>query len=277
MNPPTRESAAWGWAVLAVAVVIAAVSAHPYAGGWNDGSRLATVESLVDRHTWVIDDSIFVNPSAETADHPHRQAPYAAPDPAADYLLKHEGTLDKLFINGHYYSDKSPVPSLWLAAVYAAFRFCTGWTAATHAGAFCYLLTLASSGLAYVVAVWSVWRLGRPLGLAPRLRLLLTASFGLATVALPYVRHVNNHILLLGVVAALMTEMAQLAARGRGDVGPDAAAGPAGGAELHHRRRHGAAAAGRGGGVAARIAAGGRRRWPCSRWRRRRGCCCTTA
>ncbi len=54
----------WGWVVLAAAVVVAAVSAHPYAGGWNDGSRLATVESLVDRHTWAIDDSIFVNPSA---------------------------------------------------------------------------------------------------------------------------------------------------------------------------------------------------------------------
>ena len=35
-------------------------AARPYAGSWNDGSRLATVESLVDRHTWAIDDSIFV-------------------------------------------------------------------------------------------------------------------------------------------------------------------------------------------------------------------------
>ena len=180
---------------------------HPYAGGWNDGSRLATVESLVDHHTWVIDDSIFVNPSAGTADHPHRQAPCRA-DPAADYLLKHEGTLDKLFINGQYYSSKSPTPSSWLAAVYAAFRFCTGWTAATHAGAFCSSSDAGLVGLAYVVAVWSVWRLGRPLGLAPR----CPAADGELRPShrrVPYARHVNNHILLLGVVAALMTEMAQ--------------------------------------------------------------------
>ena len=66
MNPQatTRESGLWGGAVLAVAVGIAVVSAHPYAGSWNDGSRLASVESLVDRHTWVIDGSVFVHPSA---------------------------------------------------------------------------------------------------------------------------------------------------------------------------------------------------------------------
>ena len=203
MNPPARESRALGWAVLAVAVGIAAVSAHDYAGGWNDGSRLASVECLVDRHTWTIDDSVFVHPSAVA---PGAPAPYAS-----DFLLTRDGTLDKLLINGHYYSDKSPTPSLWLAAVYAAFRFCTGWTAATRADVFCRVLTLASSGLAYVVAVWSVWRLGRPLGLAPRLRLLLTAGFALTTVALPYARHVNNHILLLGVLAALLAEMAWLA------------------------------------------------------------------
>jgi hypothetical protein len=203
MNPPTRESWARSCLILAAAAAVAAVSAHDYAGGWNDGSRLATVESLVDHHTWVIDDSIFVRPSAVPAGAP-------APYPASS-LLRDTGTLDKLLIDGHFYSDKSPTPSLWLAAVYAVFRFCTGWTAATHADAFCYVLTLASSGLAYVVAVWSIWRLGRPLGLPHRPRLLLTAVFALATVALPYVRHVNNHILLLGVLSALMAEMAHMA------------------------------------------------------------------
>lgn len=44
------------------------------------------------------------------------------------------------------------------------------------------------------------------------LRLLLTASFGLATVALPYVRQVNSHIQLLAVTAALMLSLAWLAA-----------------------------------------------------------------
>jgi hypothetical protein len=42
------------------------------------------------------------------------------------------------------------------------------------------------------------------------LRVILTASFGLATLALPYIRHVNNHILLLGVAAALFLGLARL-------------------------------------------------------------------
>jgi hypothetical protein len=204
MNAPARESALWAWAPPLVAAIIAVCGASDFAGGWNDGSRLATAEALVDHWTWAIDDSVFVKPSAAA---PGVPAPY----PRADSLLTRRGTLDKLLINGHYYSDKSPVPSLWLAAVYAVLRLCTGWTAATHADAFCYVLTLASSGVAYVVAVWSVYRLGRPLGLSQRWRLLLTAGFGLATVALPYTRHVNNHIILLAVAAALTAEMAWLA------------------------------------------------------------------
>ena len=195
------KSRPWGWAVPAAAVVVALCSAHNYAGGWNDGSRLATVESLVDYHTWSIDASIFVQPNAVAAGAP---SPYLP----SDLLSIPNGTRDKLFINGRYYSDKSPVPSLWLAAVYAILQFCTGWTARANANAFCYVLTLAASGLAYVVAVWSIYRLGRPLRLPHPWPLLLAGSFALATIALPYVRHVNNHVLLLGIVAPLMVEMA---------------------------------------------------------------------
>jgi hypothetical protein len=202
---PERESLLWGWAVVVCAAIIAVCSAHDYAGGWNDGSRLATAEALVDYHTWSIDASVFVRPSAVAPDSP---APYPN-----DYLLIRYGTRDKLFINGHYYSDKSPLPSLWLAAVYAGLQFCTGWTARANANAFCYVLTLAASGLAYVLAVWSIYRLGWPLRLPHPWRLFLTGSFALATIALPYVRQVNNHILLLGIVAPLMVEMAW-AARG---------------------------------------------------------------
>src|SRR5262249_48123113 len=55
-----RRSLVPGFAVFLLLVSIALVSAHSYAGGWNDGSRLATVECLVDYHTLAIDRSIFV-------------------------------------------------------------------------------------------------------------------------------------------------------------------------------------------------------------------------
>ena len=47
-------------AVVAVAAFIALAGARPFAGSWNDGSRLATVEALVDYGTWAIDDSVFL-------------------------------------------------------------------------------------------------------------------------------------------------------------------------------------------------------------------------
>jgi hypothetical protein len=185
--------------VLLFAVVLAALVARPYADCWNDGSRLATVEALVDRHTWIIDDSIFV------------QVPKTPPLPynPSDRALLEHGTRDKLFVAGHYYSDKSPVPALLMASGYQLLKWATGWTARTHADRFCWAMTFLSSGLAYVVAVCCVYRLGRGLDLSLFARLLLTASFALATVALPYARQVNNHILLLAVTAALTLQVAK--------------------------------------------------------------------
>jgi hypothetical protein len=195
-----------GYLVVAVAAGIALVSARPYAGCWNDGSRLATVESLVDRHTFAIDESIFVDVPAE---------PAAIPYPPTQPGLRDTGTLDKIRVGEHYYSDKSPVPALGLAAVYQVLRWTTGRTARGRPDLFCLAMTLLSAGLPYVVAVGSVYALGRPLRLPMGLRLLLTASFALGTVALPYARHVNNHVLLLGVAAALVLGLARLAEEAR--------------------------------------------------------------
>jgi hypothetical protein len=195
--------------IVAVAGVLAVVVARPYAGSWNDGSRLATVESLVDRHTWSIDHSIFVQvPRAEGSATP---LPYSSQD---SNLLAH-GTQDKLFIDGHYYSDKSPLPAVVMAGCYQLWQGITGKTARSHPDCFCRTMTIAFSGTAYVGAVWCLYRLGRRLGLPFSSRLLLTASFALATVALPYTRQVNNHILLLAVTAALAQEVAGLGEEAR--------------------------------------------------------------
>src|ERR1700722_334784 len=96
-----------GW-IIGLALALACVGAMNHASSWNDGSRLATVECLVDQHTWAIDHSLFVEvPPAS----PGRVLPYSADQT----LLLQQGTLDKLCINGHFYSDKSPVPALLLA------------------------------------------------------------------------------------------------------------------------------------------------------------------
>jgi hypothetical protein len=195
----------WIVLVLVISLAIAIVSARPYAGGWNDGSRLATVECLVDQHTLAIDRSIFVQ--VPQPDDSEGALPYPRDEPD----LLRNGTGDKLLIHGQYYSDKSPVPALLMAGIYQAWRWCTGTTARERPDSFCYWMTLASSGLAYVIAVTCMYQLGWKLRLQLPLRLALTSSFALATVALPYVRHVNNHILLLAVAATLFLTLARLA------------------------------------------------------------------
>jgi hypothetical protein len=180
--------------VVGGAALLAACTARPHAGAWNDGSRLATVEALVDLHTLAIDHAAFVEVPA-----PPQPAPYSADQP---HLLEH-GTLDKLWVDGHYYSDKSPVPAVLLAGWYGVWQGVTGCTARRDPERFCRAMTLAGSGLPYVLAVLAVYLLGGRLRLSPAMRLALTASFGLATVAVPYTSHVNNHILLLAVTAWL--------------------------------------------------------------------------
>jgi hypothetical protein len=59
--------------------------------------------------------------------------------------------------------------------------------------------------------VWCTYRLGGVLRLPMALRLALTASFALATVALPYARQVNVHIMLLAVLSGMVLCLARLA------------------------------------------------------------------
>jgi len=211
-DPPSfQASRIPGAAVWIIATVIAAFSARPFAGSWNDGSRLAAVEALVDQHTLAIDRSIFVTPPAS----PDVPAPYPRDEP-----LLASGTCDKLYIEGHFYSDKPAVISLLMAGVYQAWQWCGGATARERPDLFCLLMTLATSALAYGAAVGCTYRLGRASGLSVGMCLALAASLGLATVALPYTRHVNNHIMLLGVAAALFLGLQRLAKTTRAGPAP---------------------------------------------------------
>ncbi len=201
-----RASRMATYLVLSAAVVIAVVSARPYAGSWNDGSRLAAVESLADRGTLVIDQSIFVKVPPRSS--PDAPTPYPPDDP----LLMQHGTRDRLLIRGHYYSDKPPVLTVLMAAFYKGLSMATGLTARERPDLFCYLMTVGTSGLSYVVTIWCTLRLGVQLGISLPVRAAMGTSLGLATVALTYTRHVNAHIVLLGVAAALLVGIVTVAA-----------------------------------------------------------------
>ena len=77
---------------------------------WNDGSRFATIQNLVEKHSFVIDHSMFF-------------------------------TYDKVFINGHFYSDKPPVFSVIAATPYFLF-YNTGRVLVNHPRSFIYITNL---------------------------------------------------------------------------------------------------------------------------------------
>ncbi|NQT64322.1 MAG: DUF2029 domain-containing protein [Candidatus Marinimicrobia bacterium] len=75
--------------LLLLLVAVSLVTINPRINGWNEASRMALTQSLVEHHTFVIDESVFVNGG------------------------------DKVFINGHFYSDKPALPSVLAAIIYA--------------------------------------------------------------------------------------------------------------------------------------------------------------
>jgi hypothetical protein len=192
------------WLLGLGALLLAGLGAQPYAGGWNDGSRLAAVESLGDRHTFVIDDSIFCKPRTSSIARGH--PPYALHDVSS--LVN--GTRDKLLIQGHFYSDKPYVISVLMAGLYQVARGQGLPAAADRPDLFCWTLTFVTSGLAYLLTILALYRLGLRLKLPARLHLLWLGSFALSTIALTYTRHVNNHILLLGVIALICEQLVAL-------------------------------------------------------------------
>ena len=138
-----------------------------------------------------------------------KPSPYAADD----LLSTAFGTGDKLFIDGHYYSDKSPVPALGMGLVYCIVQQTTGLVARDRVDVFCRMLTILyfRPGLCGCRGghVLTLSGIGLQLGMV----WAATASFGLSTMALTYAEHVNNHSLFLGVAALLMLELCAGAAK----------------------------------------------------------------
>jgi hypothetical protein len=188
-----------GWhrrIVLAVALALAVILARPYAGCVNDGSRLASVESLGDRGTFIIDQSIFVDVPALSPDRP-------SPYPRDIKELQAFGATDKIYIDGHYYSDKPPVPAYVMAGVYRLWKCFGGPSAAERPDLFCLMLTRLFSGIPFAIAVCCIHAIGRQVGLPASRNMYVALVFAIGTTALPYAEHVNIHILILAVAGVL--------------------------------------------------------------------------
>ena len=156
------------WLVLAAAWSLYAAGTHArvFAAG-NDASRWALVESLVDHGTSSIERSRF------------------------------RGTVDRVLVDGHAYSNKPPLLALAGAALYAPLRAATGWRIADpgDGGRVIWLLTVLLVGLpaAATVAVFDR-ALARRTATRAGTRAALVVALAAGTLLLSFGVTLNNHV-----------------------------------------------------------------------------------
>ena len=152
-------------------------SAHEY-------SRFGTVESLVERGTLQLDDSIFI------------------------------GTVDKIFRDGHYYSHQPPLLAVIEAPVYWVLR--TPGIRFNNRGRFLitYLFILLTNGVALALTVVVFARLLELSGVPPPARDLWAVLLVAGTWLLPYGLVSNNHGISALLTAVLIWQLLLVEWRG---------------------------------------------------------------
>jgi hypothetical protein len=207
----------FGIALFVAFMLVWALLTKVHTHSWQEESRMATVQTLVEQGTFIIDHTEF------------------------------NRTGDKVFINGHFYSDKTPALSVAAAGVYAVLHNVFGLTldpticvpdedpAACHAftpagtrlTAF-YWLTLIFIGGSASLLIVLFWRAMLQAGAGGLLATALAVALGLASPLAPYSIVFAGHV---PAALCLFAGFMLLAARQRADApaGPRSreAAGPA--------------------------------------------------
>lgn len=138
----------------------------------NTGSRYATIESLVDEGTYVIDNSVFSN------------------------------TIDRVEIEGHSYSSKPPLLPTLTAGVYWVYQQLTGHKIADHEGEVVWLCSLATGWLFHLIFLVFFYRLARLFFEKPVAILGSVACAGFANLGAAYGSHLNNHSIAASIATA---------------------------------------------------------------------------
>ncbi|MGL6074506.1 MAG: hypothetical protein ACRC8S_10130 [Fimbriiglobus sp.] len=182
------------WLVMVALTGIAVRHVRPYAESFHDGTRLAAIESVGLRGTLSIDESPFAQ----------KMPPFPAPTPyprTNPYLTS--GTLDKYIVNGHFYSHHPPLSLIAFGGLYRGWLTLGGPDPKIDPESFVRWLTVLHSVVPFslsLVLMWAVIRRNVSSGWDQALLLLL---IGGSTMALTYTQHVNAHMLLLPLFAAI--------------------------------------------------------------------------
>jgi hypothetical protein len=143
--------------------ILALLTTRPSVSSWSEASRIDTVQSLVERHSLAIDESLFK-------------------------------TGDKVYVNGHFYSDKQALPTLMGAIVYLplfhlGIRLERGWNLAY------YLITLLTVKLFWLGGLMAFYRVLEFTPMHDEKRLWLTLALGVASLYFTWSSVFNNHSL----------------------------------------------------------------------------------
>ena len=125
-------------------------------------SRMAAIQAMVEHHTLVIDGSAFVR------------------------------TGDKVFVNGHFYSDKPPMPSVLGALVYLPLYHLGIKLGRGHNLAY-YLITLLTVKVLWLFSLAAFYAVLGMANVNDRTRLWLTAALGVASLHFSWSAVFNNH------------------------------------------------------------------------------------
>ena len=150
--------------IFVAALALCALITKAHATGWNDGSRIATVDALTADHTFQIDGS-----------------PFAA------------GLGDEIRFRGRTYSDKPPLLAVLGAGVALALAP-LGVTLRHTPGTAIYLVTLLTVGISFALGCCYAYAFQRLLGYAQRIATAVATLTGIATLALPYATVLTNHV-----------------------------------------------------------------------------------
>lgn len=130
----------------------------------NTGSRYATVESIVDYGTYIIDQSRY-----------------------------QRGTVDKVKIGDHFYSSKPPLLPTYAAGIYWVYKSITGHTIADYEGEVVWLGSLTSGWLGHLVLLIYMYRLGKLLFRRQLAIIATVAAAGFTYLGAAYATTLNNH------------------------------------------------------------------------------------
>jgi hypothetical protein len=148
--------------LLFLLAILALVTTHCSPGSANDESRIATVQSLAESGSLVIDKTSFST------------------------------TRDKVFITGHFYSDKPPMPSLLGAAVYLPL-YHLGFGLHENASVPYYLVTLLTVKLFWLLGSVAFFCALGFTGLDAEKRFLASVSLAFGSLYFSWSTTYNSH------------------------------------------------------------------------------------